>query len=315
MEFRQKNTSAVANTAAMKYLTQNVSDPQAAKDAFNVVLERLGNCVDSYPYWHPILSIPAPLALDGRCLNSLYRGIDHTRYFVRGFVTCPYGEDEANQIIEYANGLPGLKAYKLDSPLYSDHSHPVVVEAIDIELEGDGTIRGKDAIRWFLEEQTKLAKYAEVAETWWNMRTEILGKPHGSRSSVFVSPHTGGNMKKILEALNQSGVYGPIKESSLEMISAKKREKISNNLISTAIKNYQPKDQAEVSEFSFELRGEKCKARVRDTWQDGEELSVRVQIGEINDCSLLVQGYFYPQKNIIQSLEPTGKRMIAEKFV
>ncbi|MCG9692912.1 hypothetical protein L1D55_14380 [Vibrio sp. Isolate22] len=315
MEFRQKNTSSVANSSAMKYFTQNVSDPQAAKDVFNVILDRLGNCVDSYPYWHPILSIPAPLDLDGRCLSVLYRGIDHTRHFVRGFVTCPYGEDSANQLIEYANGLPGLNAFKLDSPLYSDHACPVVVEAINVELEGDGTIRGQDAIRWFLEEQTKLAKYAQVAETWWNMRTDILGKPHGSRSSVFVSPHTGGHMKKILEALNQSGVYGPIKESSLDMLSDKKREKISNTLINAVIQNYKPKDQVEVTEFCFELRGEQCQARVRDTWQDGEELSVRVQIGDLNDCDLLVQGYFYPQKSIIQSLEPTGKRLIAEKFV
>jgi homoserine acetyltransferase len=88
-------------------------------------------------------------------------------------------------------------------------------------LEGDGTIRSRDALVWFSQQSALEAERAEVAETWWSIRSNILGGPHGSRSSLFVNQHTGVHMRKILEAMNASGMFGPIKESSLEMLSPK----------------------------------------------------------------------------------------------
>src|SRR3546814_17303431 len=79
---------------------------------------------------------------------------------------------------------------------------------------------------------------AQVAETWWNVRSLILGSPHGSRSSLFVNQHTGVHMRKILEAMHASGMFGPIKEASLEMLSQKKRDAISETLIRTAVANW-----------------------------------------------------------------------------
>src|SRR3546814_9233054 len=84
---------------------------------------------------------------------------------------------------------------------------------------------------------------SRVAETWWNVRSLILGSPHGSRSSLFVNQHTGVHMRKILEAMNASGMFGPIKESSLEMLSQKKRDAISETLIRTAVANWDGEDR------------------------------------------------------------------------
>jgi len=42
------------------------------------------------------------------------------------------------------------------------------------------------------------------------MRPYILGDPHGSRSSLFVSQDTALAMKKIYLAMIESGMYGPV---------------------------------------------------------------------------------------------------------
>jgi hypothetical protein len=241
-------------------------------------------------------------------LNQLYRGADHTISFVRGFVTCPYSEETADKLVSEANQLVGLHAYRTEVALYSDHAYPVVVEAIDVELEGDGTIRSRDALAWCVQELVKNARDAEVAETWWNLRRCLLGAPHGSRSSLLVNQFTGGHIRKILDAFNASGMYGPIKEWNLEMFSQKKREKISETLLKAALANYKKQD----GEFEFELHGETCKSQVRDTWGDGTEFAIRVDIGNYD---LSVTGYYYPEKDNLEASDPKGKKAIAEKFL
>lgn len=311
MEFRYPTAAAEANAYSLNYLTKNLTCPKEGYAEFERLLKRLGNSIDDYPDWHPILTIPPRTRDHGNTLQTLYKGLDHTRKFVRGFVTCPYSESRADELVSAANALPGIYSYRLNVPLYADNSYPVVVEATEIELEADGTIRSRDALAWYVQELVKSAQHAEVAETWWNLRYCILGTPHGSRSSLLVNQYTGGHMRKILDALNNSGMYGPIKEWSLDMLSKKKRDKIGDTLIRTAIKNYNPNDQ----KFEFELHGELCKATVRDTWDDGSELSVKVEIGEVGNLSLLVSGFYYPEQNIIESSEPKGKREVAEKFL
>src|SRR3546814_11682603 len=72
------------------------------------------------------------------------------------------------------------------------------------------------------------------------------------RSSLFVNQHTGVHMRKILEAMNASGMFGPIKESSLDILSPKKRNAVCENLIRTAVKVW----HREAKTFEFEMRGE-----------------------------------------------------------
>lgn len=311
MEFRSPTVAAQQNAAAITYLTKSLRDPAAGRAVVEKLIAELGNATSGYPDWHPILT--SPPRETNEHLSSLqqievYRGLDHTIEFVRGFVTCPYSEEVADRLVSAVNAVPNLNAYRLYEPLYSNQAYPVVVTAWNVELEGDGTIRSRDALGWFVSLSASEASNTQVAETWWNIRSYILGRPHGSRSSLFVNQHTGAHMRKILEALNESGMFGPIKESSLDMLSQKKRNAIGETLIRTAVTNW---DRTAPS-FTFELRGETCKASLRDTWEDNEELSVRVEIGK-ND--LYVSGFYYPAKNEITNIDPRGKRQLAEKFL
>lgn len=311
MEFRSPTVAAQQNAKAFNYLTKNLKDPEAGRCAVESLIEELGNAVEVYPDWHPILT--APSRHGSEHIGSLsqvatYKEADHTTEFVRGFVTCPYSDEGADRLVEVVQRVPGLDAYRLEQPLYADHAHPVVVVAVNVELEADGTIRSRDALAWFVQLSAAEATGAQVAETWWNVRSLILGSPHGSRSSLFVNQHTGVHMRKILEAMNASGMFGPIKESSLEMLSQKKRDAISETLIRTAIAKW----DGESASLDFEMRGETCKASLRDTWNDNHEISVRVEIGRFD---LYVTGFYYPEDRRITHTDPRGKRELAEKFL
>ena len=311
MEFRSPTVAAQQNAKAISYLTKNLRDPAAGRSAVENLLVELGNAVDFYPDWHPILTAPPRDGVehvDNLTQLKTYAELDHTTEFVRGFVTCPYSSKAADQLVAAVNLVPGLYAYRLDQPLYADSAHPVVVVASNVEMEADGTIRSRDALAWFVQQAGGEALSAQVAETWWNIRANILGGPHGSRSSLFVNQHTGNHMRKILEAMNASGMFGPIKESSLDMLSKKKRDAIAETLIRTAIDNWDKESEA----FEFEMRGETCRAAMRDTWDDNEEISVRVQIGNYD---LYVSGFYYPNDRKITHLDPRGKRQVAEKFL
>lgn len=311
MEFRAPTVAAQQIAETLSYLTKDLTDPAAGRSQVEQLVDELGNAVDYYPDWHPLLMAPprhgAEYVSSPADLKT-YNGMDHTRLFVRGFVTCPYSPAAADRLVETVNEVQGLYARRLDTPLYADKAYPVVVAAMNVELEADGTIRSRDALAWFVQQFAADARSARVAETWWNVRSNILGAPHGSRSSLFVNQHAGAHMRKILEAMNNSGMFGPIKESSLAMLSPKKLNTIGDTLIRTAVRNW----DRERESFEFEMRGETCKASLRDTWDDGTEYSVRVEIGEHD---LFVSGFYEPKGDKISFTDPEGKRELAEKFL
>lgn len=312
MEFRSPTAALQQNAKALDYLTKDLANPEAGRAMVGKLIEELGNAVDFYPDWHPILTAPPRKGAERICSLShleIYEKLDHTTMFISGFVTCPYSNDNAGKLAAAVNNVPGLCAYRLDQPLYSDSSHPVVVVANAVKLEADGTIRSRDALAWFVQQAAAEASSAQVAESWWNIRPNLLGGPHGSRSSLFVNQHTGNHMRKILEAMNTSGMFGPVKESSLDMLSQKKRDAISETLIRTAVAEWE-KEKRE--SFTFEMRGEICWASVRDTWGDNSELSVRVQIREFD---LSTTGHYYSESRKITHSDPLGKRELAEKFL
>lgn len=321
MEFRLPKAAAEQNARALKYLTKNLDDSEAGKEVFNELLTDLGNVIESFPSWHPILTAPPQPSqpfnafVTGIHALDIYDGQDHTVEFVRGFLTCPYSEVKADKLVKSVNSILGLHAHRLESPLYANNAYPVVVSAKNVDLEADGTIRSRDALAWFVQQEAKSARHAEVAETWWNMRSYLLGQPHGSRSSICVNQHTGSHMRKILEAMNDSGMFGPIKESSLAMLSEKKREAISDTLIRAALAKREQDGVVDQVKFDFELRGETCNATVRDTWNDGTELSVRVWIGHENNYDLTVSGFYMPKDDEVSATEPVGKQALAKKFV
>lgn len=310
MEFRGPSAAKRRYDIGIDYLTKNLADPSAGQEAFDDLVKDLGPCVESWPQWHPLFQ--RARGRRDKSLTSIsdltpYKGADHTVYFVRGFVTCPYSEEVADEIVSQSREIQGVHAYKLRQKLYSDNAYPVVVESYDLTLEADGTISSREALIWFLDWITANAKGSEVAETWWNIRSYLLGKPHGSRSSISVNQHVGSHMRKILDVLNESGVFGPILESSLDMLSKTKRDRIGQTLMEAAVNSW---DGASKS-TEFELRGEACVARIRDTFDDGDELSIRVSVA---DSSLFVSGFYYPKSGRLEFRDPTGRRKVAEKF-
>lgn len=311
MEFRAPTAATQLNARATTYLTENLSHPEAGRETVRDLIDTLGNCIETYPDWHPILSRPQR-ATPGKALSfaelAAYSRADHTVEFVRGFVTCPYSQEDSDLLMETVNEINGLYSYRLDAPLYADTAYPVVVMATDVQLEADGTIRSRDALAWFVQQAACEARNATVAETWWNIQANTLGSPHGSRSSLFVNQHAGTHMRKILEAMNESGMFGPIKEVSLAMLSEKKRDRIAETLLRAALASWEGQE----GEFNFELRGEVCKARLRDTFDDGSELSIRVEIGNYD---LFASGFYYPENDRITHVDPRGKRILAEKFL
>ena len=144
-----------------------------------------------------------------------YQGLDHTIYFAHGFLTCPYVNGE--KVIESAHGLPHhpraeITAEVLDVPFYNTGTQPVLVRCEwSSPLEAGNMIPKSLAVPLMLEQELPVWRWSSRAENWETMRPYLLGAPHGSRSSLFVSQETALAMKKVYMAMVESGMFGPMK--------------------------------------------------------------------------------------------------------
>ena len=189
-----------------------------ARSEIRRIANDLGSVVDFYPTWHPLVrnSDPRhPERTPGR--ECGYKGLDHTRSFVSGFITCPYGD--GSEVLESVRKLPyragaSIRAEKLNVKLYNEGTTAVLVRCDwDKSLLEDGTICSSVAMPLLLEKELPCWSWAQVAETWESMRHYFLGVPHGSRSSLFINQQSGQAMKKAWEAIIATGMYGPIYRS------------------------------------------------------------------------------------------------------
>lgn len=223
MAFRADEAAQNGFEEVQRYLIPRVrgtDDPQTekSKKALQDIVDELGPVVDGYPSWHPLVSnhdahhpvrLPSPLCG--------YKGLDHTRYFANGFITCPYGDgqevmDSVAALAQVHNSVAVLTAEKLDAQFYNSETTPILVKCewlIPLSLEG--MIPASIAIPMILEKEIPCWRWAQFAETWETMRPYFLGTPHGSRSSLFVSQETGQQIKKVWETLIYTGMFGPIK--------------------------------------------------------------------------------------------------------
>lgn len=186
-----------------------------SKERLRSIADELGPVVDAYPTWHPLVSNQANRDTEttpsSRCG---YKGLDHTRFFVNGFITCPYSDGQ--DVIDSVEALPRhpdayITAERLDVKLYNPMTTPILVKCVwERDLELDGMIPLSVAMPLLLEKEVPCWRRAEVAETWETMRPYFIGQPHGSRSSLFVSQETGQAMKAIWNALIHTGMFGPI---------------------------------------------------------------------------------------------------------
>jgi hypothetical protein len=179
------------------------------------LIGELGPVVEAYPSWHPLVCNHEGLYPQTTPHEDCgYKGLDHTRLFAKGFITCPYTDGQ--KVIDSVNELPPhpiahITAERLDVKLYNPDTTAVLIRCNwDKPLCGDGTIPQSIGIPLLLEEQLPFWRFSEVAETWEMMRKYFLGSPHGARSSLFVNSETGQAMKKIWNSLINTGMFGPI---------------------------------------------------------------------------------------------------------
>lgn len=220
MAFRADEAARTRYEEVEKYLVLRPRDADNAqrarsKKALEEIVDELGPVVDRYPSWHPLVRNhdsrhPVTVPSD-RCG---YRGLDHSKYFVNGFITCPYGD--GREVLDSVRALPRhhaayITAEKLDVQFYNAEVTPILVRCRWEELFPDHMIPLAVAVPLILEKELPCWTWSEVAETWESMRSYFLGAPHGARSSLFVSQETGQGIKKVWETLIYTGMFGPIK--------------------------------------------------------------------------------------------------------
>lgn len=221
MAFRAAEAAQIGYDEMENYLiprTRDTDESERARSkiALRDIADELGSVVDAYPSWHPLVSNHDDHHPTTTPSNQCgYRGLDHTRYFANGFITCPYGDGQ--DVIDSVNALKPhpaatITAERLDVQFYNADATPVLVKCEWHQpLPSDRMIPLKIAIPLILEKEVPSWKWAKCAETWESMRPYLLGAPYGSRSSLFVSQETGQSIKKIWEALIYTGMFGPIK--------------------------------------------------------------------------------------------------------
>ncbi len=220
MAFRADEAARSGFEEAVSYLTprdKEIDQAQRAviKDFLLDIVDEYGPVVDAYPSWHPLVSHHdnrSPATTPGKQCG--YKGLDHTRFFANGFITCPYGDGQ--EILDSVAALPRhpaalITAERLSVKLYNISATPILVKCHwHRPLQADGMIPLSIAMALILAKEVPCWESAEVAETWESMRPYFLGRPHGARSSLFVSQETGTAIKKVWDAVIHTGMFGPI---------------------------------------------------------------------------------------------------------
>lgn len=220
MTFRANEAAASGYEKALQYLIpRDIGDEARARSRECVadLVERCGPIVDCYPDWHPLVTNHSPrnpVTTPSRSCG--YQGIDHTVYFRNGFVTCPY-EDASESVLKSVAELPSdeiatIRAEPLEATLYHPNATPILVFC-DWEkpMLPDGTIPKAVAVPMILEREVPCWRWSTLGEPWETMRPYLLGGPCGSRSSLFINQDTGSTIRKIWQAVVETGAFGPIK--------------------------------------------------------------------------------------------------------
>lgn len=226
MAFRADEEAQYGYEQVLRYLvSRDIDDDQKArsKAALTKIIEECGSVVDGYPSWHPLISNHNDqYPVMGPGSECGYKGLDHTRYFVNGFITCPY--DDGQDILDSVAALPcnsmdhtstfRITAKRLDVQFYHRNATPILVKChwAREELLPGGMIPTSLAIPQLLEKELRNWRLANRAESWETMQPHLLGSPHGSRSSLFVNQETGQTIKKVWNLLINTGMFGPIQD-------------------------------------------------------------------------------------------------------
>lgn len=219
MAFRADEAAAQAYEEVLNYLVPRDLDQAQriqSRDALAEIAISLGPVVHHYPCWHPLVvnhSDANPVTVP--CAESGYRGLDHTRYFANGFITCPYSDGQ--EVINSVDELPPtdlaiIRAERLNTKFYHPDATAILVKCTwGKALSPEGKIPLSLAVPLILEREIPSWRHSQVAETWESMRPYFIGAPHGSLSSHFVDKETGQGIKKMWNGLISTGMFGPVR--------------------------------------------------------------------------------------------------------
>lgn len=188
-----------------------------ARQKLEQIIDECGSVVDGYPGWHPFLMETdsdsfSPMIPDN-C--SSYRLLDHSVYLVNGIITCPYshavGQLVSNiQAIRNKHDLADITIEEIKGvTFYNSHTTPMLIRCRwKTGLEEDGTIPLRTALGLMLERELPGWRWGRFNQSWESMRGDILGYPHGARSSLFVNQQTGQQLKNVWNQLTKAGLWG-----------------------------------------------------------------------------------------------------------
>lgn len=219
MAFRADEAIERGNDGARNYLASpQLSEHEriAAKKVVDDIIELCGPRIGGYPIWHPLVANQGPhMALTTPERECGYKGLDHTVFFAHGFISCPYNDGQ--KILDAVDQLPqhacaDITAERLNIPMYNTGTDPILIRCEwHSTLASGHLIPKRIAVPLMMQNALLSWQSATRAERWDTMRPYLLGQPHGARSSLFVDQETALAIKKMHNAMNESGMFGPLK--------------------------------------------------------------------------------------------------------
>lgn len=221
MTFRANESATDLLDAAVHRLTQGLpvaARPAAAEYIRDLAAEH-GPVVKGYPFWHPFIctsDFRSHYIYNTPIDHNGWKGLDHSVFFARAFVTCPYHDSGA--VLASANTINTalrerqspylLSVQSLPVTLYAASAKPILVTTTMEAGEGSAITDSEalDGFLWFASVLLRMG--GDVIEPWENVKEFFLGTPCGTRSSLFVSEKAGSTMRRLLAELNKSGVFG-----------------------------------------------------------------------------------------------------------
>ncbi|ENW24075.1 hypothetical protein F925_01767 [Acinetobacter lwoffii NCTC 5866 = CIP 64.10 = NIPH 512] len=218
MVFRANEISQESRINAKRYLLSNLkdlpeSDRQNSRQYLENIMDELGAVVDGYPIWHPLIVDKSKWMFYTRPHRDAgYAKLDHTVFFVNGFITCPYNEasNYGQDVIDAINAIPPthgvhITAEKIPVTLYNLGTTSILVRCIWPEASSNDQSLSLSAIMpKLLSTAVKINEMGETSFSLEEMLPYLLGQPHGKRSSLFVNQATGLAIKKMWQNILNS---------------------------------------------------------------------------------------------------------------
>lgn len=223
MAFRAEEAAQSGFERAYKYLIpagSNSDKRLKVRNQLQEIVTQCGPVVDGYPAWHPFMKEADPFQWSPSTPHNLksFSGLDHSIYFQNGILTCPYGH-AVDALIKQIDAFEHQDAFitiqRLEEiQLYHEQAIPLLIKCVwsGDWKEYDGTFNVRTAMGLMLEREIPNWRTAKFNESWEGMSSQIIGEPHGARSSLFVNQVTGQHLKTVWNQIIKTGLFGLSKD-------------------------------------------------------------------------------------------------------